>query len=81
MLVAENITKKIGSKTILHGINLQIKQGEFITVFGPNGAGKSTLLKILSLQAKPSAGTLSINGFKAYVYNGSHYLANFIRVV
>lgn len=63
MLVAENITKKIGSKTILHGIDLHIKQGEFITVFGPNGAGKSTLLKILSLQLKPSSGTLKINGF------------------
>ncbi len=65
MLVAESITKKIGSKTILHGIDLHIKQGEFITVFGPNGAGKSTLLKILSLQLKPSSGTLKINGFDA----------------
>lgn len=65
MIIAENITKKIGSKSILHGINLNIRQGEFITVFGPNGAGKSTLLKILSLQMKPSAGTLTLNGLNA----------------
>jgi len=65
MLIAENITKKIGSKTILHGIDLHIREGEFITVFGPNGAGKSTLLKILSMLMKPSTGNLTINGFNA----------------
>lgn len=65
MIIAENITKKIGSKSILRGIDLNIRQGEFITVFGPNGAGKSTLLKILSLQMKPSAGTLTLNGLDA----------------
>ncbi|RJQ38212.1 MAG: heme ABC exporter ATP-binding protein CcmA [Nitrospiraceae bacterium] len=63
MITAENITKKIGSKTILKGIDLHIAKGEFITVFGPNGAGKSTLLKILAILMKPSGGTLTINGF------------------
>ncbi|MDA8235248.1 MAG: heme ABC exporter ATP-binding protein CcmA [Clostridia bacterium] len=65
MLTAQNITKTIGTKTILHNIDLHIKEGEFITVFGPNGAGKSTLLKILSLLMKPSTGTLTINGSSA----------------
>jgi len=65
MLAAQNITKKIGSKTILHGIDLHIAEGEFVTVFGPNGAGKSTLLKILSMLMKPTTGTLIINGTNA----------------
>lgn len=65
MLTAQNITKIIGTKTILHNIDLHIQEGEFITVFGPNGAGKSTLLKILSLLMKPSTGTLTINGIIA----------------
>ncbi|MHB8171990.1 MAG: ATP-binding cassette domain-containing protein, partial [Thermincolia bacterium] len=65
MLTAQNITKIIGTKTILHNIDLHIQEGEFITVFGPNGAGKSTLLKILSLLMKPSTGTLTINGISA----------------
>lgn len=65
MLKAENITKSIGTKNILHGINLNIAEGEFITVFGPNGAGKSTLLKILSMLMKPSSGRLTINGANA----------------
>jgi len=62
MLIAENISKKIGNKLILNDINLHIRKGEFITVFGPNGAGKSTLLKILSMLMKPSTGTVTING-------------------
>ena len=65
MLKAEKITKKIGNKTILHSIDLNIAEGEFITVFGPNGAGKSTLLKILSMLMKPSSGSLTINGANA----------------
>lgn len=62
MIVAENITKRFGSKTVLQGINLKIEKGEFVTVFGPNGAGKSTLLKILSMLSKPSSGNLYIDG-------------------
>lgn len=37
-----------GSVQALHGINLRVKQGEFITVIGPSGCGKSTLLKIIA---------------------------------
>ena len=62
MIVAENITKRFGSKTVLQGINLKIEKGEFVTVFGPNGAGKSTLLKILAMLSKPSSGSLYIDG-------------------
>lgn len=62
MLTAEKISKKIGTKTILHNIDLHIGAGEFITVFGPNGAGKSTLLNILAMLMKPTTGNLLING-------------------
>lgn len=62
MISAKSLTKKIGSKAILKGIDLEVKEGEFLTVFGPNGAGKSTLLKILALLMRPSNGKLTING-------------------
>lgn len=62
IIKAENLVKKIGNKTILHGIDLHIKEGEFITVLGPNGAGKTTLLKILSLLVKPTSGSLVVKG-------------------
>ncbi len=41
---------------ILKGIDLEINQGEFITVMGPSGAGKSTLLNIIGMLDQPSAG-------------------------
>lgn len=79
MLIAENIVKRIGSKTILQGIDLHIKKGEFVTVFGPNGAGKSTLLKILSMLMKPSSGTLIIDGLN--VKNEAPKVRNKIGVI
>ena len=41
---------------ILKGVNLEVKQGEFVSVMGPSGAGKSTLLNIIGLLDEPSAG-------------------------
>lgn len=62
MLRAEQITKRIGARTILQGIDLQVGAGELAMIFGPNGAGKSTLMKILALLSKPTDGKLSIAG-------------------
>lgn len=62
MIVAKGLTKKIGTKEILKGIDLEIGAGEFVTCFGPNGAGKTTTLKILALLSKPSGGNLWIDG-------------------
>jgi ABC-type lipoprotein export system ATPase subunit len=41
---------------ILKGIDLEIREGEFVTVMGPSGAGKSTLLNIIGMLDEPSAG-------------------------
>ncbi len=62
MIVAKGLTKQIGSKRILKGIDLEVAAGEFVTCFGPNGAGKSTTLKILALLSKASSGQLFIDG-------------------
>jgi lipoprotein-releasing system ATP-binding protein len=47
---------------VLHGIDLEIKEGEIVAILGPSGAGKSTLLHLLGLMEQPSAGTLKIQG-------------------
>lgn len=62
MIVTRGLTKKIGTKQILRGIDMEIAPGEFVTCFGPNGAGKSTTLKILAMLTKPSGGQVLING-------------------
>ncbi|HEX4923228.1 MAG TPA: ABC transporter ATP-binding protein [Bdellovibrionales bacterium] len=48
--------------TVLHGIDLTIKDGEFVTIVGRSGSGKTTLLYILSTLDQPTEGTLLING-------------------
>ncbi|MDI6880008.1 MAG: heme ABC exporter ATP-binding protein CcmA [Desulfitobacteriaceae bacterium] len=62
MLRVRGLTKKIGSKQILKGIDMEIAPGEFVACFGPNGAGKSTTLKILAALSKPSSGQVIIDG-------------------
>ncbi|KKS76984.1 MAG: Cell division ATP-binding protein FtsE [Parcubacteria group bacterium GW2011_GWB1_42_9] len=46
----------------LQGINLQIKDGEFVSIVGPAGAGKSTLLRLLTRELKPTDGSVMIDG-------------------
>jgi len=63
MIIAQNIYKKIGNKTILNNVNLHIKKGDFVVILGPNGAGKTTFLKILAGLITPSSGALTIFGY------------------
>jgi len=46
---------------VLRDINLEIKQGEFVSIMGPSGAGKSTLLYILGMLDSPSSGAYYFN--------------------
>ncbi len=52
----------INAKTALKGLNLNIKNGDFVTVIGGNGAGKSTLLNAVAGVWKPDYGTIEIDG-------------------
>jgi cell division transport system ATP-binding protein len=46
----------------VNGINVKIRQGEFVYVVGPSGAGKSTFIKMMYREERPSKGTILING-------------------
>lgn len=65
MLLMENITKtfKQGKQEIsaLKQINLDVKQGEFISIIGPSGSGKSTFLTISGGLQQPTSGDIKIN--------------------
>lgn len=51
---------------ILNQINLEIREGEFVTIMGPSGAGKTTLLNILGLLDTPSGGEFYLYGEPAH---------------
>ena len=42
VLRAEGLVKKYGKRTVVNGVNFEVKQGEIVGVLGPNGAGKTT---------------------------------------
>ena len=52
----------INAKTALNGLDLELKDGDFVTVIGGNGAGKSTLLNAIAGVWKPDFGTIEIDG-------------------
>jgi lipoprotein-releasing system ATP-binding protein len=47
---------------VLHGVDLELRSGEFAALIGPSGSGKSTLLNIMGLLDRPSGGQLFITG-------------------
>lgn len=49
-------------KRVLNGIDLRVKQGEFVTLVGPTGCGKSTLLRLILGAEEPTSGTVRIDG-------------------
>jgi zinc transport system ATP-binding protein len=59
LLVADNIAYKIGDKTILSEVSLQLYGKEIITLIGPNGAGKTSLIRILLGLCDASSGTVT----------------------
>lgn len=57
-----NIKKRYGQVEILHGIDLEIKDKEFVALVGPSGCGKSTLLRIIAGLEELSDGDVEIGG-------------------
>jgi heme exporter protein A len=56
------LVKSFGHQTALRGVDLEVAEGEFLTLFGPNGAGKTTLIRCVSSLTRPSAGTVRLRG-------------------
>lgn len=62
MLIASNLSRKIGKTTLLSGIDISIELGGITVLIGPSGSGKTTLIRALALLDPPSSGSVEIDG-------------------
>jgi NitT/TauT family transport system ATP-binding protein len=59
----KGVSKRFQGGTVaLENIDLEIEQGEFVSLIGPSGCGKSTLLRIVGDLIEPTAGSVTVNG-------------------
>ena len=61
-LSLKNVVKRYGALEVIHGANLEVKDGEFVVFVGPSGCGKSTLLRMIAGLEEISGGDIVIGG-------------------
>ena len=62
MLRTEGLGLRIGGVTIVDGLSIDVRDGEFLVIIGPNGAGKTTLFNLLSGVTAPTSGRVQLEG-------------------
>jgi multiple sugar transport system ATP-binding protein len=61
-VVVRDVEKAFGSTKVIHGINIDIADGEFVVLVGPSGCGKSTLLRMIAGLEEITGGSIGIGG-------------------
>lgn len=64
MIQIQGLVKQYGLNLVLRGVDLQVTEGEFVTLVGSNGAGKSTLMRIVATLLQPTSGQVQIGGWQ-----------------
>lgn len=62
MIEVNNIVKRFGDLEVLHGVSLEVKRGEIVSIVGASGAGKTTLLQIIGSLLRADSGEVVIDG-------------------
>ena len=57
-----DVTKRYGALQVMHGVSVDIEDGEFVVLVGPSGCGKSTLLRMIAGLETVSGGDIRIGG-------------------
>nr|BFD61223.1 ABC transporter ATP-binding protein [Bdellovibrio sp. CKG001]BFD64687.1 ABC transporter ATP-binding protein [Bdellovibrio sp. HM001] len=74
MIEFKNLVKRFGTRTVLNGLNLQIREGEIIFILGTSGTGKSVLLKNLVGLLTPDEGEIWIDNEEVSKFSEEQYL-------
>ncbi|MBS5885042.1 MAG: ABC transporter ATP-binding protein [Clostridium sp.] len=67
-IVLKNISKSFDEMEILRKINIEVKEGELVSILGPSGSGKSTIFNILTNLINSDRGEVEVNGDLSYMY-------------
>jgi phosphonate transport system ATP-binding protein len=81
MISIRNLRKSYGSNHVLHGIDMDVKAGEFVVMLGLSGAGKSTLLRCMNGLNRPDSGTLKVGGIDLMQKHSRRELARHVAMV
>ncbi|MBO7453611.1 MAG: ABC transporter ATP-binding protein [Clostridiales bacterium] len=69
IIALNNICKRFDEKVIFENFNLEVQEGEFVSIMGASGKGKTTLLNIIGLLERPDSGTVTLCGVKNAKFN------------
>lgn len=75
----KQLVKKFHGQTVLHGIDLEVKEGEVVAIIGPSGSGKTTLLRCINLLEQPEAGTIKVGEITIDVTQSLSKQRNLVR--
>ena len=69
MIALESVSKRFGSKTIVHDLTFTVGKGEIVGFLGPNGAGKTTTMRMIAGFTTASSGRITVAGFDMATQN------------
>ncbi|WP_052492582.1 ABC transporter ATP-binding protein [Leucobacter komagatae] len=62
VIALHGVTRAVGEAQILHGVDLEAREGEIVGLLGPNGAGKTTTVDLIAGLERPSSGSVTVLG-------------------
>ena len=69
MITLESVSKRYGSRTVIHDLSFSVEKGEIVGFLGPNGSGKTTTLRMIAGYTTASAGRVSVAGYDMATQN------------
>ena len=69
MIVLDAVSKRYGSKTVIHDLSFTVEKGEIVGFLGPNGSGKTTTLRLIAGFTTATSGRVSVAGYDMATQN------------